>query len=245
MLTVEVAELRQYNQTFFRGLFDRLWPGFLALHQGEGLENPHITNVFYIDSLTLFLETFSLGVDEMVQAANLRRPMDLYYVSFDYNDYLDTYQFEDPEISLANWERVEGLMFDFFHYVIEKLITPEFMFVLGRNLQGVWDQVTPIIGRFNIVGLWYEPYMGVNNMWGNGDKLFAVQTGDYQVLHTGPWDGYHSQSIFYKLSIDEGWEFYLYNGSLVYAGYGNKLIPPGEVVTLCRLHEHIIDKLDH
>lgn len=245
MLTVEVAELRQYNQTLFRGFFDRLWPKFLAKHPGEGLENGNLKDIFYLDSVSLFLETFSLGVDEMVQAANLRRPLDLDYVSFDYNDYLDSYQFEDPDTPISNWEKIEGLMFDFFHYLIEHLITPEFLFALSRNLQRVWDQVTPIIGRFNVVGLWYEPYVGANNMWDKGDKLFAVQAGDFQVLHTGEWTGYHTGSVFYELSIDEGWEFYLYNGSLVYAGYGNKLIPRGETVTLCRLNENIIDKLDH
>ncbi|QVW28734.1 hypothetical protein pEaSNUABM8_00237 [Erwinia phage pEa_SNUABM_8] len=244
MLTIEVPELRRYNPEFFRQLFDRLWPNFQIGHLGEGLHVKHIEDIFYVDSVSITMDTFTRAIDEMVQAVNLKRPLDLDYVTFDYNDYMDTYSFEDPEVPAYDMLRLEGLMFEFFHYLIEAMISPEFLAVLTAQMNRIWTQLAGIVGSYGVVGIWYEPYVGGNNMWVDGDKVFGIQQTDFQVIHVGVWDGMHSNSTFYPHSDDADNEFYWYQGSMVKASSGNNIIPRGETVSLCRLKDEIVRLMD-
>lgn len=244
MLTIEVPELRRYNQEFFRQLFDKLWPGFQIRHLGEGFHDTGIIDIFFVDSVSLLMDTFSHSIDEVVQAANLRRPFDLDYVIFDHNDYMDTYSFEDPEMPWDKREHFEGLMFEFFNYLVELTQSGEFMAAVVADLTKVWNSISPIVGTHGIVGLWYEAYLGANNMWMDGDKIYGIQQSDYTVIHTGVWDGVNSDTVFYRLSEDADQEFYLYHGCLVQASYANDILQRGEVVTLCRLTDSTIKLLD-
>ncbi|ANZ48515.1 hypothetical protein BIZ78_gp060 [Erwinia phage vB_EamM_Caitlin] len=244
MLTIEVPELRRYNQDFFRQLFDKLWPGFQIGHLGEGFHDRHIIDVFFVDSVSLLMDTFSHSVDEVVQAANLRRPFDLDYVIFDHNDYMDTYSFEDPELPCDKREHFEGLMFEFFNYLVETLQEEEFMAAITADLTKVWNSIAPIVGTHGIVGFWYEAYLGANNMWMDGDKIYGIQESDYAVIYTGVWDGVSADTVFYQMSEDADQEFYLYHGCLVQASYANDILQRGEVVTLCRLTDNTIKLLD-
>ena len=244
MLTIEVPELRRYNPDFFRQLFDVLWPGFQLRHLGEGLDEHHIVDTFFVDSVAITMATFSRSIDEMVQAVNLKRPLDLNYVVYDYNDYMDTYTFEDPESPAHDMLRLEGLMFEFFNYLIEYMIAPEFLAAVTADLTKVWHSLSGIVGTHGVVGIWYEAYVGENNMWTGGDKVFGVQEKDFNVVHVGVWDGMHLGSNFYPYSEDSDNEFYWYHGCMVKASYGNNLIPRGETVSLCRFNDDIIRLMD-
>ena len=244
MLTVEVPELLRYNQDFFRQLFDRLWPGFQLRHLGEGLHDSHVVDVFFVDSVSLLMDTFSHSVDEAVQAVNLRRPFDLDYVIFDHNDYMDTYSFEDPELPYIQREHFEGLMFEFFNYLVEVMMADEFMALITADLTRVWNALLPIVGTHGVVGFWYESYIGVNNMWTDGDKVFGIQPSDFTVVHTGVWEGMVMGNPFYEASYDADQEFYLYHNCLVKATYANDILQRGDVVTLCRLTDNTIKLLD-
>lgn len=244
MLTVEVPLLRQFNPEFFRQLFDRVWPGFQVGHLGQGFHDPRIVDIFYVDSVSILMDTFSHAVDEVVQAANLRRPFDLDYVVFDHNDYMDTYSFEDPEIPGTQREHFEGLMFEFFNYLIEYTQSEEFIAILAVNLTKVWDQLIEISGNYGLVGFWYEQYIGANNMWADGDKIFGIQPVDYDVIHTGVWEGLNAGNAFYHWSEDSDQEFYLYHNCLIMATMAHSTLQRGEMVTLCRLKNSTIHLLD-
>ncbi|QVW55732.1 hypothetical protein pEaSNUABM9_00151 [Erwinia phage pEa_SNUABM_9] len=244
MLTIEVPELRRYNLDFFRQLFDQLWPGFQLGHLGEGLHEKHLVDTFYMDSVFIIMETFTRSIDEMVQAVNVRRPFDLNYVIYDYNDYMDTYSFEDPEMPNVNMERLEGLMFEFFHYLIEYMIAPEFLAAVTAQLTRSWESLNGIVGNYGVVGIWYEPYVGANNMWDAGDKVYGIQEGDFQVMHTAPWEGNHSTSSFYPHLSNADDEFYWLAPFMIKSSYANETIPRGQVVSLCRLNENVIHLMD-
>lgn len=243
MLTIELPELQLYNTEFFKQLFDRLWPTFMVKHLGEGLHNKNIEDVFYLDSVSITMETFTRSIEEMVQAVNARRPFDLSYVVFDYNDYMDTYSFEDTGVANVDSDHYEGLMFDFFHYLIETMISPEFLSYIAAHLTAPWENLNAIVGRYNVVGIWYEPYIGAYNMWESGDKVYGIQEGDYRVVHTAPWDGQHSNSVFYPYLSNADDEFYWVSSYLIKASYANAIIPRGEIVSLCILNADVVQAM--
>lgn len=242
MKTVHVPELQQINPDLIMGLFEQIWPKYFNTTLGSKPTWLGLKDDFYFSSMQLYLEFFSSCVMEVTHSANLNRPFTLDYVEFDFNSYMDNFCY-DCEDGEANSE-VEEQMFDFLRYTIEKLTDSEFIGMVEARLLPACEVLSTVVSRFNIRGFWCEKYVSENNMWEGGDKIYAIEEGDYECLYYGEWKGYTAGTIFYQLTDGEEHEFYLYHGRMIQGGYGNNIIPYGEPVSMCRLNPDVAKQLD-
>ncbi|QVW56359.1 hypothetical protein pEaSNUABM6_00223 [Erwinia phage pEa_SNUABM_6] len=236
MLRVNTPELLLFNPSLVEGLFDKMWDRYF---REELQSNPwwdKYRGDFFLDSSQITLDVFSRCVEEVVQAANLRRPMDFSYITFDFSWYMDNYNYE-CDLGIDDQEKIENKMFDFFHFAINQLVSTEFLEAAQKRLEPTWEALTELVGQRSIVGFWYEPVEGQMKMDSGRDHVWAVQEGDYDCELYAEWQGARAGTLFYHATVGDGNEFYLFNGSLIQDGQSLDHIPYGEMVTLCRLTE--------
>lgn len=236
MLRVNTPELLLFNPSLVEGLFDSIWSDWLK-DQLLAARWQAYRGDFFLDSQFIFYETFSRCIEEVVSAANLRRPLDFEYVTFDYSAYMDSYNYEgDGSLTIDQEEELEKKIFEFFDFVINKLICKHFLDAATQRLTPSWESLSGMVGAYGIVGFWYESCVGQMKMWEGKDHVWALQPDDYEAIIYSPWDGARIGTEFYQLSLGDGNEFYLFNGALIQEGSCD-LIPKGEMVTMCRLSE--------
>lgn len=243
MLRVNLPELLIFNPSLVEGLFDEIWKEFLKLQLVPERWDAYRGD-FFTDSQSVFYETFTRCVEEVVNSANLGRPFDLEYVTFDYTSLLDSYSYEASEEMDEDEElAVECKMFEFFHFAIDKVICQRFLDAAYQRLLPCYNTLITLAGQYNIVGFWYECCVGQISMYDGRGHLWAIQPSDYETMHYGQWDGAIYGTKFFHLSKGDGSDFYFYNNSLIQESSMN-LIPKGENVTLCRLTEASMQTMD-
>ena len=240
MLRIYNPELLGFNMDTATRIFDSIWPKYCTEKFTHDTRYVALRDEFYYASLPLFSKAFSVVVNEMFNCINLKTPLSLDSCEFDFQSVYDGYSHIE-EYSVPDTFDIEETVLEFMCRVGDLLILHEFSNLMYEQLMPVYASLLEIQRQQKIMGFWVDEYIVDDLIYQHDVKAYGIQEGDFEPLWADTWTG-ASTSKLAELTMDDGYEFYWWDGRMVVTDVSHHL-PIGVPVTLCRLTRVCMDKL--
>ncbi|ANZ50391.1 hypothetical protein PHOBOS_201 [Erwinia phage vB_EamM_Phobos] len=194
---------------------------------------------------------FGGWLDAVVNHVNQGTPLteeELVEYPHQMDDLYDSYSFEsDKEYHRDFSGYMDQTAWEFMSKAAEYLTEDEMLATIWQTLSDIGAEVygtLKVLQPGGAVGLWHSLENYEQQIWQGKMALFAIDSGDYEVLYKGPKAEEFSGSEEAKATAGNGEFFFIWNGKLI--TYGNRIvtIPTGDIIEACELNGDIVSSIE-